>query len=166
MVQGEWIVALTRPDDTFNEETGRWEFNVIHNRGTTPSESLAPALEAALEMGIKFKGYIGSEDAFVVKVPDGMSYQQLLDVMDDLPEFQYVEPNGIMRGAALPFLPDVPPEEAKTEEPIADKPDVTNQPAVNRFVMPARSAFSQDRIGSTTALDADDDDDDDDDLLK
>jgi hypothetical protein len=163
MRQGEWIVALTRPDPTYDEDTERWTYDLVPSRSTTPTESLDSALDAAKEIGVEFKKYLGLEDLFLVKVPDDVSYQQLLAVIDDVPGFEYMEPNGIMRSGDMTGVPRVSPEEETTPTPEASEPDVTEaqeQAAPSTFVMPSKT-FSDDRVGSGVwaALDAGGDDD-------
>jgi hypothetical protein len=95
MVQGEWIVSLTYPGSSIDEETGELVFNGVSSYSTTANPALDSALAEARNLGIEFERYLGSETFFLVKVPDAVSFDELNDALQHVPEFQVVEPNAV-----------------------------------------------------------------------
>jgi hypothetical protein len=141
MVRGKWIVGLIDPGSTYDDQSGHWTFHGVFSRDTNPTPSLDAALDSAEAIGVEFGRYLGSEDAFLITVPDGVTYEQLLDALDDIPDFRYVEPNGIMRA--------MPVGEVNPTAPAADEPATRAQEPTE----PGEFAMSPDSFGKDEVRD-------------
>ncbi|HYO11381.1 MAG TPA: hypothetical protein VER17_20620 [Tepidisphaeraceae bacterium] len=84
MRRGEWIVALTAGESAL---TGPY------TRSTSPSPELGAALGPVGAIGVRFTRYLGSQNVFLIEVPDAVGHQQLHNAFGALPGFTSVEPN-------------------------------------------------------------------------
>ncbi len=96
---GEWLVGLERPKAVFDED-GNFVSDVPYTRATE-----APALQAALDkldLGARFGKFLGDSYSFLIETPVGLLHKQIEAALSTLDGFAFVEPNGIVRAAAMP----------------------------------------------------------------